>query len=362
MHHLARITAHVFVRFHWTRFAAADASGMVNYKRTGGARAGGARAIAVTPRQIFALLFIVTALVALVTLRQTQIPRPPPVVAERKRAAAPVAATVPENRPDWLSAQKAAHATPPAWCASLVSRPRSLGACRRATMNSVLCSDGTSTFFGSDDQDMQTYTEHFRYLDRPGVFLDIAANEPVFYSNTYFYEQCLGWTGLCIEALPRYFDALARERKCALAKRCVSDSTFSTSFWSAEGLSGVVEGNKNNMDLNRPGFARERGLNVGKVNVNCSPTRNTLAPWGYTKIDLLSLDVEGHELRVLKGIDWNVTHISVIVVESDTPALSKFLAEKGFARRLNPNVAAGTGKMVVDSLYVHKSVSWGKPT
>lgn len=337
---------------------------MVNQKRGPSSRVGGGlRSISPTPRRIFALFFIVGLFLGFATLRRSRRQRSFAVVQKTAPAPAPPPVTVsaPITLPDWLSAQKPAHSTPPSWCASIISRPRSLVTCHRATMNSVLCADGSSTFFGSDDQDMQTYNEHFRYLNRPGVFLDIAANEPVFYSNTFFYEQCLGWVGLCIEALPRYFQALERERKCALAKRCVSDSTFSTSFWSAEGLSGVVEGNKNNMDLNNPGFARSRGLNVGKVHVNCSPTQETLAPWGYTKIDLLSLDVEGHELRVLKGIDWNVTRINVIVVESDTPSLSKFLTEKGFGRRFSPNIAGGSGKMVVDSLYVHESVTWGKP-
>ncbi|KAB7887412.1 hypothetical protein GBG19_10665 [Poseidonibacter ostreae] len=39
-----------------------------------------------------------------------------------------------------------------------------------------------------------------------------------------------------------------------------------------------------------------------------------------TLIDYLSLDVEGHELNVLKGIDFNNVRINVLTIENNPPS------------------------------------------
>eukprot|EP01068_Selenidium_serpulae_P009982 Selendium_serpulae@DN5364_c0_g1_i1.p1 len=46
-------------------------------------------------------------------------------------------------------------------------------------------------------------------------FIDLAANRAVSGSNTYTLEM-RGWTGLCVEANPAFWDELARLRSCAV--------------------------------------------------------------------------------------------------------------------------------------------------
>ena len=45
-----------------------------------------------------------------------------------------------------------------------------------------------------------------------GVYVDSGANSAVSLSNTYFYDKCLGWEGLCVEPLPQYHAELSAKR------------------------------------------------------------------------------------------------------------------------------------------------------
>ena len=47
------------------------------------------------------------------------------------------------------------------------------------------------------------------------------------------------------------------------------------------------------------------------MNVQCFPLYSILLAHGRTSIDFLSLDIEGHELQVLKTIPWNKVNITV---------------------------------------------------
>ena len=53
-----------------------------------------------------------------------------------------------------------------------------------------------------------------------GVYLDVAANHYKRISNTYFYDRCLGWRGLCVEPNPIYHEDL-RAHWCRRARAIV---------------------------------------------------------------------------------------------------------------------------------------------
>ena len=38
-------------------------------------------------------------------------------------------------------------------------------------------------------------------MERKGVYVDIAANDPIDFSNTYFYDKCAQWRGLCVVSI-----------------------------------------------------------------------------------------------------------------------------------------------------------------
>lgn len=258
--------------------------------------------------------------------------------------------------PSWIVPYRKSSTSHQHWCKQLQSSPRArpqnplYGECGRKH-NHVLCEDGKPSFFGRNNEDIYTWSRHFRYLNRTGVFLDVAANEPVSRSNTYFYEQCLGWRGVCVEANPAYYPVLRSRRTCSLVKRCVSNQNRKVEFVDSDGFGGVLETNKNIC-------VWARGKNSRQI--ECIKTDDALAKVGEFNIDFMSLDVEGHELFVLQGIDWSRTKINVIVTESKSNQVRTFLQDRGFryASVERPN---DFDALRGESMFIHKSVTWGKP-
>lgn len=60
--------------------------------------------------------------------------------------------------------------------------------------------------------------------------------------------------------------------------------------------------------LQKPGIP---GVDPAMITVQCFPFYSVLLAVGRTQIDFFSLDVEGHELKILKTIPWHKVDIKV---------------------------------------------------
>lgn len=217
----------------------------------------------------------------------------------------------------------------------------------------VGCADGVPRAFSQFRQDYVLYKNHFAHLTgRRGTYADIAANEAVRISNTAFFDRCLNWRGVCVEANPSYHEELWRMRSCDLVPTCVSATDGEVvNFTLAEGIGGITATNKNPVG-GKP-----------EITLRCTTAAKALARSALTHIDYLSLDVEGHELPVLQGIDWNVTQINVITVELSEALggpIKELLANQGF-RILDLRGNDDEHIDADDTVFVHSSVVWGSP-
>lgn len=59
------------------------------------------------------------------------------------------------------------------------------------------------------------------------------ANHPTSNSNTYFFEKCLGWEGVCVEANPDLANEFVGKRQCKLENVCVSNKATTLEFLKA---------------------------------------------------------------------------------------------------------------------------------
>lgn len=222
------------------------------------------------------------------------------------------------------------------------------------------CADGTYEMFSQMKQDFYIYTTHFRYLNRSGVYLDVAANDPIGISNTFFFDACLGWDGVCVEANPQYLAGLHRVRSCALVPTCLSDvDGRKVEFGLHSALSGVMGENKNERGVWKKG--------AGTVlEMKCSTVEKELELYEVEVVDYFSLDVEGHELQVLKGVDFEKVVFNVITVEAREERvgpIQTLLEEAGYVRHV-PTVderSFKAGRLNEDVVFIHKDVVWGKP-
>jgi len=157
------------------------------------------------------------------------------------------------------------------------------------------------------------------FADGPGTYVDVGAGHPIRGSNTYaFYQR--GWSGMTIDPI-RANISLARRirpRDHVLQHAC-GETTESVTFYEFD----IYE--YSTTDVNRMQELTDRlGIRLrctydvtvvpmSALGIAASPEENSL----------LSIDVEGTELSVLKSNDWNRYRPRVIIVEEWDPPAGK---------------------------------------
>jgi FkbM family methyltransferase len=153
---------------------------------------------------------------------------------------------------------------------------------------------------------------------RGGFFVEIGAADGVELSNTYGLEKALGWSGICIEPNPRSFAKLKGNRRCAAVRALASsEAGRMLTFQLDDALSGVLE--------TAGGMMRHQRETITMVSVTLAQIlEQHHAP---EVIDYLSLDVEGHEIDVLKGLFPSRFKFRCITIEHNEPHQGPALRE-----------------------------------
>lgn len=189
--------------------------------------------------------------------------------------------------------------------------------------------------------------EFFNYRSS-GFFVDVGAFDGVHLSNSYSFELA-GWSGICVEANPEYFQLCAKARpnsKCVNAA-CVGDPSMRQITFKSEPiglLSGVsVDADDVAQRYERRGLHFEGFKEITVPAVTLNELLERFLPEGGV-IDFISIDVEGTEIEVLKGLDLDRFQVSVLVIEANNDKarqeLESYLKPTGYvvARILGPNL------------------------
>lgn len=177
-----------------------------------------------------------------------------------------------------------------------------------------------------------------KYLNyKDGYYIEIGANDGVRFSNTLFLEKNLNWKGILIEPSNKFYllkkyrgknnkifnlACSSFEQKNQIKEYVYADlSTFSKDkFDKSENLDNY---------LNHINFSFTDNFYNFKTKVK--PLNDLLDEAQAPRIiDFFSLDVEGEELDVLKGIDFKEYSFKFILVEGFDDQVSKFLSEKKY--------------------------------
>jgi FkbM family methyltransferase len=176
---------------------------------------------------------------------------------------------------------------------------------------------------------------------RGGYYVELGANDGITQSNTAYFEKEREWKGILIEpALNRYLECVRnRSRKnlfyCAA---CVPFNFDSECVWLEyyDLMTFSVNLEKDLGDIDAHIDSAKRHFRDGVIGVRFPARAATLnellqnakAP---SRIDLLSLDVEGSEFSVLQGVDHDTYRFDYIVVECrDINRISKYLNNVGY--------------------------------
>jgi hypothetical protein len=198
-------------------------------------------------------------------------------------------------------------------------------------------------WFGQHGQDVAV--AKFFNFKKNGFFVDLAANDAVWASNTFALERNFGWSGICIEANPVYWYRLSFRTKCHVV--------------------GSIVGGKDleELEVKLPKDPKGGGPFGGIVGENFDNKNSREKEKRYTAslmtilekfnapkiIDYLSLDVEGAEEFILNDFPLNQPYtFRVISIERPGKELKKKLEEAGY--KLVMDFKRG------DTLWAHKSV------
>lgn len=164
--------------------------------------------------------------------------------------------------------------------------------------------------------DFQSYSQHPTCQDvavaeryaykRDGYFVDVGAYDGRHFSNTYALEKSLGWTGICLEPLGHAFGGLRACRSCVCLCVAAYESEGEILFTDSDVLSGITDRIDRWIPETKDGLRRM----VATRTLTSILAEHKAPPF----IEYLSIDTEGSELEVLKGIDharWKFGYITL---------------------------------------------------
>lgn len=166
-----------------------------------------------------------------------------------------------------------------------------------------------------------------RFLSRctPGRFLEIGANDPVLLSQTWHLAQS-GWRGLLVEPIPELATRLRAERPDAQVVEAVCTRPASAT----ELMLRVPQSTGHATVMDR--FADDNDELVRAIRVSTTTADALIERELAGKVDFISIDVEGHEADVLKGLSLQRWRPTLVLIEDDMSSMtpSRLLWGKGY--------------------------------
>lgn len=178
---------------------------------------------------------------------------------------------------------------------------------------------------------------------RKGFYVDIGCNNPIQKSNT-FKLYLKGWNGICADGnadLMKTFKRIRKRDNCLHA--IVSDSKREVIFYQDD-----TNHELSSIALSRGNTLKETNKDLKEIKSFSRTLEDIFEENLHSqKIDLLCVDVEEHDLEVLKGNNFEKFRPEVICVEFDGTIqnikgseIDSFLSGRGYELLAfsNPNV------------------------
>ena len=170
------------------------------------------------------------------------------------------------------------------------------------------------------------------------TFIDIGANDGVLFSNTYKFAKQRA-NGLCIEPSPSAFRKLKLNHLFNKRVSCINSAISNSS--------GMVL-------LQEDGYESTLSRVVIKktqttIEIPCYTMLDILSKFpNFSKVDILSIDVEGHEHEVIEGMPSSNFYTKLLIIESDKSQIEK-LNKLNFLKDYKPIISNG-----INTFFLHQ--------
>jgi FkbM family methyltransferase len=171
-----------------------------------------------------------------------------------------------------------------------------------------------------------------------GFFIELGANDGLTQSNTAFFEKTRNWTGILIEPSVIGRDMCLQNRPHSLCFNyaCVSND------YKDEFVYGDFEQNSLMASINGERLGSNTLTKVKAVTLEFILDSQNIT----NNIDFLSLDTEGYELNILKGLNldkYRPNYMLIEVYKKDYNDIVLFLKDKNYSLICNfTNYTLGT--------------------
>lgn len=167
---------------------------------------------------------------------------------------------------------------------------------------------------------LNEFYERYFPGERQGTFVDVGAFDGYQWSNTWGLAQ-VGWRGLCFEPVPEW------AAKCKLLYARLPVVTVQAAVGAQEGRATLYTSGNPTINLETVqkgpwgfGYDKTQTLQVPLTTLDAALPFYEIPP----DFEVLSIDVEGAELEVLAGLDLDLWHPRMVILETckahDTPS------------------------------------------
>lgn len=168
------------------------------------------------------------------------------------------------------------------------------------------------TFYGQFNPPVDKYLweNFFHTYDHPGIFVECGACDGVTDSSCLMFQKSFGWSGLNIEPTPYFYEKLKvnrpldRNLNIALSNE-EGTATFKHAihpFWGRHFGNGSLTHQKEHL-----GELKGAGCEFEDIKVHTKRFADVLEDEDLPRLDLMVLDVEGHEMTVLEDLEeWKI--------------------------------------------------------
>jgi FkbM family methyltransferase len=178
---------------------------------------------------------------------------------------------------------------------------------------------------------------------RDGLCVEVGANDGVHGSTSLHFEES-GWRCILVEPNPHLCQLLRARRNASVFEFAASDREDVATLHivegaeHADGLSTISDDPSNHARIRMHGFESQ------PMQVRTRTLDRILEDAGIDnkQIDFVSIDVEGHELAVLRGLSLERWRPGILLVEDNSDfrdrLIPRYLRNKGYVRFLRTGV------------------------